>query len=240
MLYHVTSQDNQASILKSGLQCKLGKHSAIAHEESPCIYACDKKDIAQWSILLGYARTPLIIEIDETKINPIKIDHFDYSSTSEYIIHEDIPAANCRILPSIILDEVTYNQAHRMLAKSYLFCLNDLCVQIMKQEHQREQNQITTKQLVENIQPFTPLVTAIQPIDFNQIAQEEYKELLIQEANDGEYMFTDTYYNGPYRLWQKLMDCSTDSLTPIRTQLYQILTTKFYGCLTINTGGLSD
>lgn len=234
-LYHLTTEENINSILKNGLQPKIGNNSAACHEIEPAIYLSDKQSLPYWYILTGQQ---VLIEVNITDTSALT--QYDYHDYQEYMVKQPIESSHLkRIKLPKTMNAEKYMKCMRELCESYIWTFSALCAKTCRYYDCRDEwEEKYAKEYKENIMYSIDglLNTVTKRLDYSVLTQKEIKAIL-RECGDGNYAFTDHYYNEHKRLYNKIKYFEKDDLHPYLMKLSNYIRDTFKDCLQIDTGG---
>ena len=245
-LYHVTSKEAAADILKNGLKPDIGVNSAKIGEKRSRIYLSNKKSLLYWVILL---QGDTVLEIDTTGIK----DSFNDSNVygleedySEFITETEIPADHIRKVRIPVDKE---QKVMRRLCFLYLidvsyFIANSI---VRAYAHQEIYPDIDDNILEDEDKDYINgtidiLLTYMPRLDYKSLTNDDKKEIrrwLVHEGESGEYTLCDDYFGTDKRLWQQIIEFEKDETYDNRVRLYKFIKKNFTFCHRTNTGGFT-
>lgn len=225
-LYHLCDNEDLENILKEGLVPKKGPNSRLCYEPNFSIYLCDYKSIPYWSILLDKER---ILKVD--KISHNSLERYKYSGYNEYLYHKKIEPSKIRVFEK----QIDKKEAMHELCINYLYQISDITCNIAR--------------FYNNFSDFESILapdlkrinTILNRLDYSVCSDEEIKKILIQDGEEGEYTFADTYLDTDKRLWSQLIEYPEDGLSELRKELYDFIKRTFSDdVLYCDTGGWTN
>lgn len=226
-LYHLTTKNELSSIMKNGLEPRIGANSKIVQEKTPRIYLSDKNSIPFWSVLLN-KKLILRINIRGLNIN----DEYNYTKYKEFIYEHKITPDRITICdnpPSVT------TQHMQELCKSYMHIISyctTACADYYTRPKWLGYSEEDMDWELEN------LIQILPRLNFKSLSEYDIKQELIHMGQEQCMItFVDTYFNTERRMYEQLIYYPNDKLTHKRQQLYNMIKSIFHNCLNVETGG---
>lgn len=232
--YHLTSVENAARILKTGLKPTIGPNSKMVCEDKKAIYLCHRKDIPYWKILLG-KDIVLKVTVDDDS----DFDKYEYSNYNEWVTFKSIPA---KVISKVELkiSDAQIVKAMTSISIMSLYKLSRMCEACARYYSLSEKDDEYAQDLRERILYNGIMVKAtMKNIDSSIVSKYAIRRHLKFMSNTGMFTFCDTYKLEDKRLWEKLIEFEKDDLYNIRSHVYKLIIKKLDGCLDVNTGCFS-
>ena len=222
-LYHITKKEYLDSILKNGLEPRIGENSKMVNEHKPMICLCDEKSIPYWRILLDHSA------IVKVNVDLSKLKKYSYSFYNEFVSNDKIEPSNITIANCGEPKDIHMKD----LCASYIYSLSGLTTYAAR-HYTYSKNEESKKFLGTMLDSF---IAVKDRLDFSVMSDAEKSLALTDFGESGEYTFLDTYMNQEIKLYEKLIDYPEDDLSEKRKIVCEYIKTTFHGCLDLNTGG---
>lgn len=124
--YHLTNEEEAASILKNGLKPLIGKNSESVGETEERVYLTDYDSVKYWAMLLN---KNILLEVAMDKEISYSCQYGDgVSSYKEFFVYSDIEASRIR---QIKMPELQDDEVNVSILLDYSFTLTSLCNDII-------------------------------------------------------------------------------------------------------------
>lgn len=224
--YHITERSSVSSILQNGLKPQLGHNSMICKEKLPVICLTDAESIPYWLLLLA-VKDPVLVKV-QVAYEPEKISYSEYS---EYLVFKDIPSDVISLADQSLLHR-DISIVQKDLCKSYMYSMCFMCVRIIRAYAKNDLEEDDFNQVC-------TFLNIIDRLDFSCYTQNEWRDIISDFGSSGEYTICDKSVER-VPLWARILMYPEDQYTEVRMRLSRTIQTLFYGCLDLNTGGMTE
>lgn len=225
-LYHITSQNNLSEIFSEGLVPSIGTNSFACYEKEKRVYLTDIDSVPYWCILLG-VESPVLLEVRD-----VTAEKFQYSYYAEYTTAKTISPKNISLANQFML-QFDKNKYMKKLCETYIETLSHICLWLIRAYTYDTVNDVCFDEI-------SALLNAVDRLDYSCASQQEWRRIVQDYGESGEYTFCDHYSykqkSGP-KLFEQITLFPEDKHLSLRQQVANTITNLFPDCKNWETGG---